>query len=531
MKKFLTIILTFTLFFGLLTACGEEPAPAGDNNSAGSDNSSSASDKKKSSGKTLTIANDADAISLDPMGSNDNASSKVNLQIYEGLFDISGEGEVIPLLAESYEVEDDIKYTFKLKEGVKFHNGEEMKASDVVFSLKRACNSPNVLHLFNTIDEDTITAESDYVVSMKLKEPFAGILSAFMHPGGSILSEKAVTEAEKDGGTYGQEPVGTGPFKLDKWSKANAIELSAFEDYHGDAPGVDKVIFRIIPEPTNRVIEIESGGADIAFEIQPIDIGKIEDNPDLELYQALDYGTTYLGFNTQKEPFDNPKVREAISYAIDMQSIVDKVWLGVGQCATNSLPPTLKYSIADEYEPRKRDVEKAKQLLEEAGWGDGFECEIATNERKQRVDMATIIKEQLSEVGITANVEVMEWSAYNDHLKNGRQDMFEIAWIADTPDPDTFLFPCFHSSAKGEGGNYCFLEDDELDGYLEEARKELDDDKRAELYRKAQERIHDITAWIPQYNQEITVGATKKVKGLELNPFGYFKLNKITIED
>lgn len=481
-------------------------------------------------GKTLTIANDADAISLDPMGSNDNASSKINLQIYEGLFDISGDGEVIPLLCETYDVKSDTEYVFHLKKGVKFHNGDEMKASDVVFSLKRACESPNVLHLFNTIKPESIKAVDDYTVSIELKEPFAGILNAFMHPGGSILCEKVVKEAEANGG-YGQEPIGTGPFKLDSWSKANAINMSAFEDYHGERAKVDKLIFKIIPEATNRVIELESGGADIAYEIQPIDIKKVEENDDLKLYQALDYGTTYLGFNTQKAPFDNPKVREAISYAIDMPGIIDKVWLGVGQVATNAVPPTLRYSIANEYKARERDVEKAKKLLEEAGYADGFACELATNERPQRVDMATIIKEQLAEVGIEVTVKVMEWSAYNDHLKNARQDMFEIAWIADTPDPDTFLFPCFHSSAKGEGGNYIYLEDDELDGLLEAGRKELDDSKRAEIYRKAQERIHEITAWIPQYNQEITVGANKRVKGLELNPFGYFKLNKVSLED
>lgn len=510
MKKLIAMILTCAMVATLLAGCGGK--------------------KGSGDGKTVTVANDADAISLDPMGSNDNASSKINLQIYEGLFDISGKGEVIPLLCESYDVESDTKYVFHLKKGVKFHNGDEMKASDVVFSLKRACTSPNVLHLFNTIDPEKITAVDDYTVSIELLQPFAGILNAFMHPGGSILCERAVKEAEAKGG-YGQEPIGTGPFKLDKWEKANSIELSAFKDYHGDKPSFDKLVFKIIPEPTNRVIELESGGADVALEIQPIDIKKIEENADLQLLTSLDFGTTYLGFNTQKAPFDNPKVREAISYAIDMKGIVEKVWLGVGSVATNSLPPTMAYSIASEYQPRERDVEKAKALLAEAGYPDGFSCEIATNERKQRVDMATIIKEQLAEVGINVTVQVMEWSAYNDHLKNGRQDMFEIAWIADTPDPDTFLFPCFHSSAKGEGGNYIFLDDPKLDKLLEDGRKELDSKKRAEIYRQAQEYIHDINAWVPQYYQQITVGAKKNVQGLELNPFGYFKFNKVKLGD
>lgn len=514
MKKLLALLLAMAMVLSL-AACGGDTKETTSGESGGE--------------KILTVVNDADAISLDPQGSNDNASSKVLVQIYEGLIDMDPKGEIKYLLAESIEAKTPTEYEVKLKKGVKFHNGEEMKASDVVFSLKRACVMPNVAFLYEPIDAESIKAVDDYTVTFNLKYPFAGIVLTFMHPGASILSEKAVTEA---GDNYAQSPetiVGTGALKCVEWSKADKIVLERFEDYHGEKTDFSKLVYKIIPEPSNRLIELESGAADIAYEIAPIDVAKVEENSDLKLLKTLDYGTTYLGFNTQKAPFDNPKVREAISYAIDMPSIIETVWLGAGKVATNSLPPTLKYSIAGEKEPKKQDVEKAKKLLAEAGYPDGFSCEIATNERQQRIDMATIIKEQLKAINIDVTVNVMEWSAYNDHLKNARQDMFEIAWISDTPDPDAFMFPCFHSSAAGEGGNYIFLNDPEMDKLLEDGRKEADDAKRAEIYRKAQELVLEKNYWIPQYNQEISVGTSNKVEGLDLNPFGFFKLQHIKL--
>ncbi len=472
-------------------------------------------------GETLTVAASGDAISLDPVATNDNQSSNIMMQIYEGLMALDKDGNVVPSLAESYEQPDDMTYVFKLKQGVKFHNGEELKASDVVFSLKRATEAPNVKHLFNTIDPATIKAVDDYTVEFKMLYPFAGIVSALCHPGAFITNEKAVNDG---GDSYAMNPVGTGAVKFVSWSKANQIELERFEDYHGEKTAYQKLTYRVIPEPTNRLIELESGGVDIALDIQPNDVTKVEDNAELNLLRSFNYGTTYLGFNTTKAPFDNPKVREAISYAIDMDAIVKAVFLGVGRVGSSPMPPTLQYSIADEMQPKARDIEKAKALLAEAGFADGFATTLSTNENKQRSDMATILKEQLSEVGIDLTVNVLEWSAYNDLLKNAQQDMFIIAWIADSPDPDTFMYPCFHSSASGEGGNYAFLNDPEMDQLLDKARESQDDAERADLYTQAQQRAVDISAWVPQHYNELLVGTRNNVEGLWLSPFGWYDL-------
>lgn len=504
MKKQKWICLILAIMMLALTACGGGAAGDGD---------------------TLTVASGGDAISLDPVATNDNQSSNIMVQIYEGLMKLDANGEVVPSLAESVEQPDDVTYVFKLKQGVKFHNGEELKASDVVFSLKRATEAPNVKHLFATIDPASIKANDDYTVEFKLLYPFKGVLAALCHPGAFITNEKAVNDG---GDSYAMNPVGTGAAKFVSWSKANELVLERNEDYHGEKTAYSKLTYRVIPEPTNRLIELESGGVDIALDIAPNDLEKVEGNSELQLLRSLNYGTTHLGFNTSKAPFDDPKVREAVSYALDMDAIVKAVFLGVGRTASSPLPPTVQYSIADDMQPKTRDIEKAKALLAEAGYADGLSTTLSTNENKQRSDMATIIKEQLSEVGIDVSINVLEWSAYNDLIKNSQQDMFIIAWIADSPDPDTFMYPCFHSSAAGEGGNYSFLNDPEMDDLLDRARQSQDDAERADLYAQAQQRAIDVTAWVPQHYSELLVGAQANVNGVELSPFGWYDLSGVS---
>ena len=476
--------------------------------------------------ETLTVGLSGDAIALDPVATNDNQSSNVMLQIYEGLVKADKDGQILPSLAESYEQVDDVTYKFNLKKGVKFHNGEELKASDVVFSLKRAIEAPNVTHLFQTIDIDSVKALDDYTVEFKQTEPFAGILAALCHPGGFIVSEKAVTEAGDD---FAQHPVGTNALKFVKWNRADSLELEQFEDYHGTPTEYKKLTFRVIPEPSNRVIELESGGVDIAYDIIATDIEKVENNEKLTLLKSLDYGETYLGFNFSKELLSDPKVREAITLALDKDSIVKAVFHDLGQTATGILPPTLKYSISDTMKVKEQNIEKAKELLKEAGYPDGFSLNISTNDNKDRSDMATAMKEQLAQVGIDATINVLEWSAFNEVIKNGDQDLFMIAWTADSPDADTFLFPCFHSSAKGEGGNYVFLEDPKVDELLEEARFEQDDAKRAEKYAEAQEYLMEINAWIPLHNKEMTIGTRKEIGNISLSPLGFHTLTQVSM--
>lgn len=506
MKKKTLIIMALVLSM-VLTACG-----------GGSGSGSGSSD-------TLTVAMSADAVSLDPTQTNDTYSSNVSFQIYEGLITHDKDNNIVPVLAESYEQVDDLTYRFKIREGVKFHNGEELTPADVVFSLKRCIDAPNIKHLFNVIDANSVKDIGDNTVEFKLKSPYTPILHNLCHPGAFIQNEKAVNDGGAD---YQMNPVGTGPYKFVSWAKADNVKLERNEDYWGEPGKVQNIVFRIIPEGTNRTIELESGGVDIAYDIIPNDIKKISENKDLAIVDDFSLGTQYIGINVSHAPLDNLKVRQAIRAGIDLDQIIQAVWMGVCETATGPMPSAINYGIPEEFPLEPRDVEKAKALLAEAGYPDGIDISMATSDKKERIDIATAMKEQLAECNIRMNIEVLEWSAYLKKLESGNSDLFQLGWTADAPDADGMLYPNFHSSQVGPGGNYTFVKDPSLDALLDKARLLPEGDERAKAYADIQKIIMDEQYWIPSYFEEKYVGMRADVKNFPMNPMGWYPLKDVT---
>ena len=478
---------------------------------------------------TLTVATAYDAISLDPVANNDSPSSHAMHQMYNTLIVLDDDSNPQPCLAESWEMPDDVTYVFKLRKGVKFHNGEEMKAEDVVYSFERARTAPAVMHIFGDIKEGSFETPDEYTVKFQLNKPNTAFLKCMTHASGFIVSKKAVEEmgAEK----FAQNPVGTGPFKFVSWKKNDSMEMEVFEDFWDkeNMPSIKKIILRVIPEATNRTIELEAGNVDIAYEITPQDIKRIEENEKLQIHRKPEFSTQYLGMNMKKAPLDDVRVRQAIELALDMEAIDKAVWRGVGKMATGPFAADMQYSIAGEMKPPARDVEKAKELLAEAGYPDGIELTLSTNEKTERVDMATIIKTQLAEAGIEIKVDVLEWAGYISLLESGEHDMFQIGWTPDAPDADMALWPCFHSSAAGPGGNYVNMMDDELDKLMEDGRATKDGEERAEIYRKVQERIEELKPWVYEHNGEVVVGAAKYVENLVLSPYAWHEIWRVKL--
>lgn len=479
----------------------------------------------------LIVATAYDAKSLDPVAVNDVASTNVMRQIYQPLVEIDNQGNILKGagLASNIEKIDSVTYKFTIKKGIKFHNGEELKASDVKFSLERAAKAKIIAHIFGIIDPAGLKVEDDYTVMVKLTSPYSGFIPTLSHSGGYIVSEKAVTEA---GDKYGTSVVvGTGPFTFVEWKKADKVILERFDGYVGAKPAMKTLEIRVLPEPNARAIALESGDVHIAYEIATNDISLIENNPDLKIYRIFSNSVQHLGMNVQKKPFDDVRVRQAIAYVVDMPAIVKAVYRGVGQAATGPCGPNVKYSIANETPPHEINIEKAKALLVEAGLADGFDLTLSTNEKKERVDMAQIIKEQLAQVGIDVKIEVLEWSAYLDMLKNGRHMMYEIGWSPSVPDPDMCLWAPLSGFSDYESANFCGYQNDRVDELLEKGRQVEDGPEREAMYREAQEIIIKEAPWVFQYNAEDIVGASKKVKNLELTPFTYYPLYKVSLED
>ncbi|QUH18775.1 glutathione ABC transporter substrate-binding protein [Alkaliphilus sp. B6464] len=475
---------------------------------------------------TLRVAQGGDARILDPHGSNDNISSRVIKQINETLVVQDENMELQPGLAESWEKIDDLTFEFKLKQGVKFHNGEELKASDVKFTLLRAIESPNVGHIVGVINKDGIEILDDYTIRISTIEPFAPLLAHLAHTGSSILNEKAVTEAGDD---YGLNPVGTGPFRFKSWVSGDEITLTKFEEYYGEKAKVEEVKFKNIVEATNRRINLETGEIDIAYDILASDIKSVEENKELTLYRDANLSTSYIGFNVQNKPFDDVRVRQAINYAVDVDLIIEAVMEGVGQQSNGPLGPNV-WGSNQELQPYEYNVEKAKELMKEAGLENGFKTSIWTNDNKIRMDIAEIVQSQLKAVNIDVEIKVVEWGQYLDGTGNGEHDMFILGWTTVIEDPDYGLYALFHSSQFGDVGNRTFYSNAKVDELLDKGRVETDPETRKAYYLEVQKIIRDDSPWIFLNIGQNLTGTRSKVKGFSQHPTGHHQLSEVYLE-
>lgn len=431
---------------------------------------------------TLVIAQSADPVSLDPYGTTDTPAIRVANCIFDTLVTLDDEGNIAPRLAESWEIVDDCTYVFKLREGVKFHNGEELKASDVEFSFSKIAESPHASSIRATIDFENSKAIDDYTFEMKMTEPFGPILNHLGHAVMAIVNEKAYTEA---GDAVGQNPVGTGPYKFVSWDAGDRIILEENTEYWGEAPATPNVIWRTIPEVATRSIEVEAGGVDIAIDIQASDVTRLESTPNVNVFRNVASSVNFIGLTTTKAPFDDVRVRQAINYAINKEAIYQVVYQGTGTIAAAPMSSVV-WAYNDQLPAHEYNVEKAKELLAEAGYPDGFKMTMTTDESQQRQDTAEIVQAQLAQVGIEVEIQPLERTTYIGKVCEGALEAFSLGWSSDTGDPDYALYASFHSSQHGEGGNMSFYTNEEVDRLLEIGRTSTDQEERKQAYLEAQ---------------------------------------------
>jgi len=481
-------------------------------------------EKKDSTAKdTLVVAQGADVKSLDPHASNDNPSSRVRVQIYDRLVQLDDNGVPQPMLAESWERPDDKTIIFHLRKGVKFHNGDEMKASDVKFSLERALASPEVSHILAGING--VEVIDDYTVKVTTEKPMAAILNNLSHITIAILSERATKEA---GDKFGQNPVGSGPYKFVSWQSGDRVTLEAFPEYwQGEAP-VKNVVYRNIVEETNRTIGLETGELDVVYDILGMDKVKLREDERFTFIEEPQLALTYLGFNLKKEPYNNPKVREAISYAIDQKPIIDTVFLGAAEPANSILGKNI-FAYYD-VEKFTQNIEKAKALMAEAGYPDGFKAKIWVNDNPVRRDTAVILQDQLKQIGIDLAIETVEWGAFLDGTARGDHEMYLLGWGTVTRDPDYGMYELISTSTMGAAGNRSFYSNPTVDKLLEEGKTELDPEKRKAIYKEIQEIIRkDIPMYMIIYPLQNVV-TQKNIKNFKLDPANAHRIYGVTKE-
>lgn len=440
--------------------------------------------------KELVVAFDSDVPTMDPHMHNEPNAITTNWHIFDSLLFLSRDLKIEPGLSESYEQKDDTTWIFKLRQGVTFHNGEEFNADAVKFSLERVLNEKQKSPQRGNISAiSAVNVLDPYTVEIKTKEPYNLLPHRLFYL--SIVPPKYVQEVGDQ--EFAQKPVGTGPYKFAEWVKGDKIVLEANENYFKGAPTIKKVSFRVIPEVATQIAELQSGGVDIIRMVPPDMLAQLEGNPQLAVTSTPLLRVYYMAFDTKKKPFDDARVRQAMNYAVDIDTIVKKVLADKAVRTPAGVNPN-HFGFDESIKPYPYDPEKAKSLLKEAGYENGFETEIHyfTPGIGQQITDAVI--SDLSKVGIKAKAKFYpESSSFVEKQRAGDLPFRLGHWGSySVYDADAILQPMFDS--KGVYGKY--FNTPELDALINEARSSVDQDKRKALYSQAQQLIYKEAPWI-----------------------------------
>lgn len=501
-----------------LTACGggggnETTAAAGGDTGSTAAGGDAAASGSGEVGKTdITVAMGADIVTLDPAGQQDTTTAVVIKHAYSTLLDISDEGELVPDLAESYELVNDTDFVFKLREDAVWSDGTPVTANDVKFTFDRAKNMPKTKS--NTSKVKEVVVDNEHQVTIKLTEPYAPFNTIVASSNLSIVQEAAVTAA---GEAYGDADniVTSGPFTVKEWVPNDHYTLEKNANYWGEEPITTSITVRVIPEGSARAIALETGEVDLVWGVDPTDCSNIEANSDVKLLSQPSSSIEYLGMNMTKEHFKDQKVRQAINYAIDKQALVDTIVEGRGTVANSYINNTIP-GWTDEVEAYPYDPAKAKELLTEAGYPDGFSCQLWVN-GDVRTRSAQMVQAQLAEIGITVDISTMEWGAFLDALNAGEHEMFILGWSNSSFDADSSTYQLFHSANHGATGNRAFMTDATVDELITKAAQENDNEKRMEYYKELQIYLHDLSPWCPFYYKNDNVGVRADLQGFKLH--------------
>lgn len=522
--KVTALVLSAVMALSLFAGCKKTPTE-----DTGKDNPGTPStDKPQDTTKTRTdiiIGESADIVSLDPIEITDNYSAKALWTINDNLIKLNENTELVPWLAESYEEVSPTEYVFHIRKGVKFHNGEELKASDVKFTLDRVRTSTKQAYLLEKVSD--ITVVDDYTVKMTLSEVYAPILLNLSESQVVILNEKAVTEA---GEKYAQNPVGTGPMKFDSWKANDYLKMTRNDDYWAYKPAATSITIKVIPEASSRTISLETGEIDFMSPVPPVDIERVSTSDKITADKMVSSRLAYMGMNMKKKPFDNVKVRQALSYLTDKQTIIDVVLEGNAIPAESPLPTigTMYNKNVEGMYPF--DVEKGKALMAEAGYPDGFSCEIAvSSDDNSRI--AQVLQSTWAQANVTLDINLMEFGAMLTYLNTGNHGLFILAWSQGNTNPDKTLTNNFHSSMVGASGNRSFLESKEVDTWLEDARRTTDTTEQKALYDNVQQYVMENAIWIPLYQSVVCTAYNNKAEGIIWYKHGGFDYTNMIIKE
>jgi len=520
------------LFLGLILLCGyfsyfhplsdENPFAQPKRTEAKPKSNPAEAKSKRGDFQRLIIAQETDALTTDAHHLIDSTTDTILSHMVETLLELTPKGGIVPKLAEKWKVSADAtEFILGLKKGIKFHDGQPFNAEAVKVNFDRRLD-PKAGTKFDFLVAPiaSVTVIDEYTVKFKTKTPFVAMLSHLTHTTNGIQSPAALRRSWDKPLIM---PMGTGPFIYKQWVPGKKLVIVRNENYWGKAPSLQEVTFRVIPDDASRVTALESGEVHVAVRIPPFDIPRLETNPRIKILRTPSMRTVYAGFNCLKEPFTDKRVRQALNYAVNKQAILKQVLDGAGRISDAPISPGIfGYAPIKSYE---YNIEKAKAILAEAGFPEGFETTLhpAVGRYYMDASVATAVAVDLLKVGVKAEIKSMDWGTYLPFILSEKEvaehNLYVLGWQTVTGDADFGLLPLFHSDEWPKKGMAAsFYKNEKVDQLLELARGAINPEERKRLYKEAMTLIVDDAPWIFLYSEVQVTGVRSNVRGMMVHP-------------
>jgi glutathione transport system substrate-binding protein len=489
-------------------------------------NSSTSTEKKRTD---LTVAQAANPTTMDPQDAQDTLSFSIMKTMYEGLLGFDKDMKVIPVLADGMPTlsADAKEVTFKLKQGIKFQDGTDFNAEAVKANLDRVKDPNNKLKrasLFATVDHTEVV--DPYTVKIVLNKPFAAIVETFAHPAAMMISPKAIKDFGKD---VQRHPVGTGPYQFVEWKDADHVTVKKFADYHdkNNLAKLETIVFKPVTEASSRVSMLKAGDAQYVYPFPPDQAAAVKGDDSIALDQTPSIVERYVAFNTTKKPFDDKRVRQALNYAVNKDALIKVVTNGYAQPAKSSIAPNVwGYK---EQTPYNFDLDKAKKLLADAGYANGFDTTIWTANASESAKVAEFIQQQWKQIGVNANVQQMESGTLSNQMyvkpEESKMLTYSGGWSPSTGEADWGLRPLLTKDLFPPAGyNVGYYVNDQVEKDISTGLSTGNKDERLAAYADAQKVINDDAPWLFLYVSDNLAGKRKNVSGAFVLPDGALDL-------
>lgn len=474
----------------------------------------------------LRLAQTQDLVSLDPIATSDNASIYAQLLIFDTLLRPSKDATKLePGLAESWKVSDDgMTYSFKLR-AAKFSDGTPVTASDVAFSLKRAgSDASNWKRFFSGID--TIETPDDRTVVLKLKKVFTPLLNNLALFSSAILPQKAFEAA---GDKFFDKPIGSGPFTVAAWNKGQGLSLRKNANYwQAGKPDLDGAELMVIPEGNSRVLKLQAGEVDAAIDIPLNQLQALGRDGKIKTAVANVFRTDFVLMNTRKKPFDDQRVRQALNYAIDKEGLVKALLYGTGKVSNSPMPP-MAYADPN-LKPYPHDIAKAKALLAEAGYKDGFKTSLLVDSGKPlHRQVGQALQAALKQIGVTADIRLVEGGTHWTTTKSGDYEMAVSLATSDTIDPDQ-LVGFLLVNPERANAYHTEWKDERVNALYEKERVTADGPERGKMFQEIIRLAHDGAPSVFLFYPGTSYAYRSNVEGFEVLPTSNFRLEDVKLK-